>query len=83
MLRGRLLGLGFVLNGEVELELGRQLVLRVETVREVHAPDAAVGVDLKKTSHSSFFINTTPISPLSVIAKGLGYLERQDGWSFW
>lgn len=41
-----LLGLGFVLYGEVEFELGRQLVLRVEPVREVDTADAAIGVDL-------------------------------------
>mmetsp|Transcript_4432 Transcript_4432/g.11627 ORF Transcript_4432/g.11627 Transcript_4432/m.11627 type:complete len:264 (+) Transcript_4432:95-886(+) len=35
-----------LLDGQEELELGRQLLLRVEAVRKVDATDAAVGVDL-------------------------------------
>lgn len=40
------LGFGFVLHGEVQLELCWQLVFRVQSVREVHSADSAVGVDL-------------------------------------
>jgi len=35
-----------VLYGEVQLELCRQLVFRVEAVGEVHSADSAVGMDL-------------------------------------
>jgi len=35
-----------VLDGEVQLELCRQLIFRVEAVGEVHPTDSAVGVDL-------------------------------------
>ena len=38
--------LALVLDGKVELELGRKLLLRVESVGEVDSPDATVGVDL-------------------------------------
>ena len=38
--------LHLVLHGQVEFELGGQLVLAVQPVREVHSPDPAVGVDL-------------------------------------
>lgn len=37
---------GLVLHRKVELELCGQLILRVESVREVHPPDTAVGMDL-------------------------------------
>jgi len=40
------LALGLAGNGQEELELGRQLVLGVESVGEVDSPDSAVGVDL-------------------------------------
>lgn len=35
-----------LLNGQKQFKLGRQLVLRVKSVREVDPPDAAIGVDL-------------------------------------
>ena len=38
--------LTLLLDREVELELGRELLLAVQAVREVDPPDAAVGVDL-------------------------------------
>mmetsp|Transcript_15465 Transcript_15465/g.46749 ORF Transcript_15465/g.46749 Transcript_15465/m.46749 type:complete len:324 (+) Transcript_15465:184-1155(+) len=38
--------LGVLLDGQEELELGRQVLLGVEAVGEVDAADAAVGVDL-------------------------------------
>ena len=38
--------LALLLDGEVELELGGELLLAVEPVGEVDAADAAVGVDL-------------------------------------
>ena len=34
-------------NGQVELELSRQVLLAVQTVAEVHAADTAVGMDLR------------------------------------
>ena len=34
-----------LLDGQEELELGRQLLLGVEPIAEVDTPDAAVGVD--------------------------------------
>ena len=40
--------LGLVLNRQVQLELCRQLILRVQSVREIHPPDAAVSMDLRK-----------------------------------
>lgn len=40
--------LALVLDGKVELELGRKLLLRVESVGEVDSPDATVGVDLQE-----------------------------------
>lgn len=38
--------LGLVLDRQVQLELSWELILRVQPVREVHPPDATVGVDL-------------------------------------
>ena len=38
----------FLLNGQVELELRRQLVFRVQSVREVDSADSAVGMDLEE-----------------------------------
>lgn len=38
--------LGLVLDREVQLELSWELILRVQSVREVHPSDATVGVDL-------------------------------------
>lgn len=35
-----------LLDGQEEFKLGRQLVLAVQPVREVHPPDATVGMDL-------------------------------------
>ena len=40
--------LALVLDGKVELELGRKLLLRVESVGEVDSPDATVCVDLQE-----------------------------------
>ena len=40
--------LGLVLNRQVQLELCRQLVLLVQTVREIHPPDATVRTDLRR-----------------------------------
>ena len=34
------------MDGQVELELCGELILRVEAVREIHPSDATVGVDL-------------------------------------
>ena len=45
-MRARSLALGLASDGEEELEFWGELVLGVETVREVDAADAAVGVDL-------------------------------------
>lgn len=39
--------LRFVLYRQVEFKLGRQLVLRVQSVRKVHSSDATVRVDLE------------------------------------
>lgn len=41
--------LRFVLYRQVEFKLGRQLVLRVQSVRKVHSSDATVRVDLEDT----------------------------------
>lgn len=41
------LGWGLVLNWQIQLELCWQLILRVESVREVHSPNPAIGVDLE------------------------------------
>ena len=38
--------LGLASDGEEELELGRELVLGVETVREIDSSDSAVGMYL-------------------------------------
>ena len=38
------------LDRQVELELGRQLLLAVQPVREVNPPDPAVGVDLDSSA---------------------------------
>ena len=38
----------FLLDGQVELELRRQLVFRVQSVREVDSADSAVGMDLEE-----------------------------------
>ena len=40
-------GFGLVLNREVELELGRQLVFRIQSVRKVNASNTAIRVNLK------------------------------------
>ena len=40
---------GLLLDGQVELELCWQLVLRVQPVREVHSPYAAVRMNLDNT----------------------------------
>ena len=40
--------LALVLDGKVELELGRKLLLRVESVGEVDSPDATVCGDLQE-----------------------------------
>ena len=37
---------GLVLDGQVELELGWELILRVEPVREVHSANPTVCMDL-------------------------------------
>ena len=37
---------GLVLDGQVELKLGWELVLRIEPVREVHSADPTVCMDL-------------------------------------
>jgi len=39
--------LRFILDGQVELELSGELILRVQPVREVHPSDATVSVDLE------------------------------------
>lgn len=42
-------GVGLAGDGQEELELGRQLVLGVQSVREVDSADTAVSVDLNST----------------------------------
>ncbi len=41
----------FVLQWKVQFELWREFILRVESVREVHSPDAAVGMNLYKQTN--------------------------------
>ena len=43
----------FVGDGQVELELCWELVLRVQAVREIHPSDATVSVDLVLRKHRS------------------------------
>ena len=42
----RVATLTFLLDGQLELELGRQLLLAVQPVGEINTPDPTVGVDL-------------------------------------
>ncbi len=48
-------------HGEIQLELGRQILLRVQSVAEVHASNAAVGMDLDP-HETTVAVNTdTPV----------------------
>ena len=51
-LRRCLLLSGLLLNRQIELEFGWQLVFRIETIREVHTSYAAIGVYL----HTQFIM---------------------------
>ena len=57
---GRGLALLALGNGQVQLELRRQIVLGVQPVAEVHAADPAVRVDLMRHQHNSHHVTTAP-----------------------
>ena len=57
-LRRSLLGLAG--NGQEQFEFGRELVLGVESVREVNSSDSAVGVDLN--SQGLYVVSTVSSS---------------------
>ena len=51
------LALGFAGDGQEEFELGGQLILGVESIREVDSADAAVGVDLNSADQQEKKLN--------------------------
>ena len=51
------LTLGLAGDGQEELELGRELVFGVESVREVDSANTAVGVDLNSIVETVMFIS--------------------------
>ncbi len=55
----------FLLHGEVELELRREFVLRIEPVREVHSPDATVGMNLREQRSKVTTYMTAGLMPLT------------------